>query len=578
MKSTFEARAISCRETRNKSGIFELKLLLPRKISFKAGQFIQLKPLSEESFFSRPFSVTDCSKKTISIIFKAVGKNTEVYSKLKKGDCIEIRGPLGNPIEIKSFQNNFILVGGGIGSAGIMLLSKELAHHKKDTTILLGAKDESQFLNFKVKPKNIKRIIDFKGFVTDLLKEELKNKNSKNSIIIACGPKIMLKEVAKMASMHKIKCLVIMEEIMACGIGSCKGCAIFGKDGIVKHICVDGPAIDAEWIEWKKIKSESVIRRKPCSVKNLAKNPGRVEIVNKKGSKLVLEYPLLNACGCLSLETLKKGYLNSNNIGGFIPKSIHTEFWIGNSVPRVCEVKGGMLNAIGLEGIAVQDFVKKELPLWRKYHLPIIVNISAHTVEDFGEIAAHLAGADISAIEINISCANIKEGGLSLGTSPKETYKAVLSVRKANPSVIIIVKLALISDYVEVGRSAIKAGADVLAAINTVPSMAIDVYRKKPKLGNVTGGMSGPNVLPLAVKAIRDLYNAKLGVPLIGIGGVSSGEDAAQLMMAGANIIEIGTASFNDEDIFPKVWKELLEITKFHGLKKVQDLVGNYSS
>lgn len=578
MSNTLEAKVIFCKETRNKSGMFELKLLLLNKILFKAGQFVQLKPLSEESFFSRPFSVTDCRKKTISIIFKVVGKNTRAYSRLKRGDYIKIRGPLGNPIKIKADKNNFILVGGGIGSAGIMLLSKELLASKRDVKILLGVKDKSQFLNFKINPKNIKRITDSGGFVTELLQKELENSNCKRSVIVACGPKIMLKEVARIASRRKVKCLVVMEEIMACGIGSCKGCALFGKDGTIKHLCVDGPAVDAEWIDWDRIKNESLYKRGARLAQNLEKNPGRVEIKNKRGKKLVLEYPLLNACGCLSLETLERGYLSPNNIGGFIPKSIHMTLWPGNATPRVCEIKGGMLNAIGLEGIAVQEFVKKELPLWLKYKIPIIANISGHTIEEFEEIAFHLAETDISAIEINVSCPNVKEGGLSFGTSPKKTFEVVSAVRKANPNAILIVKLTPISDYVEVGRSAVKAGADALAAINTVPSMAIDVYKRKPKLGNITGGMSGANILPIAVKVIRDLYNAKLGVPLIGIGGVSSGEDAAQLMMAGANLIEIGTAALSDEDIFPKAWKELLEITKFHGLKKVQDLVGNYSA
>ncbi len=227
----------------------------------RPGQFITLEPLNKKSSMPRPYSIVYADGKEMGIIIKAVGENSRLYSKLKKGNRIRISGPLGQPFILSDVEEH-IFVAGGIGIAALLWLIVEMGLKWKEFKFLFGAKtkEEEKLIRRKLldngkNPRHVKTISEegqSGGTVVDLLRRELKNDGSK-SIVVACGPKGMLRAVAEIAKKHGNKCFASLEEIMACGVGSCKGCAVFGVDGTVKHVCKDGPFFNAEWVDWEKI-------------------------------------------------------------------------------------------------------------------------------------------------------------------------------------------------------------------------------------------------------------------------------------------------------------------------------------
>lgn len=580
------AKVISCSQTSKASDIYTLKITWGGQI-VKPGQFVMLKSLesSNPSVMPRPFSVAKYDGKSITLFIKIVGKNTRLYSMLREGDKIGISKPLGKPIRIEENEERFILVGGGMGTAALMLLAPYLC--LRQNAVLLGSKKSNQLFGketFRKMGFCIKTITEDRksksGFVTDLLEKET-TKEKQPSVIIACGPRAMLKKVAEIAKKHSRKCLVILEEIMACGVGSCKGCAIFGKDGSVKHVCTDGPVFDANWIEWER-SSPSCIKVEPRNRPSYSKkntNLLSATLIGQEGRELKLKYPILNASGCLGKESIERKFVDMSYAGAAISKGVTINGRCGNLSPRICEVASGMLNSIGLENIGTEHFITEELLKWKSLGLPIVVNVSGFSVEEYERSTRLLAQTTIEALEVNVSCPNIDQGKGNkkiFGMDPNLTFQIVKSTRLAASDKFIIVKLSpMASDIVEIAKAAKEAGADAISVINTPLGMAIDIWSRKPKIANLYGGMSGPIVKPLAIRIIHQLYSANLGIPIIGMGGISSGEDAAEFFLAGANAIAVGTALFSKPDtIFKDIHDFLLKFAKYHGASNIQDLVG----
>jgi dihydroorotate dehydrogenase (NAD+) catalytic subunit len=247
----------------------------------------------------------------------------------------------------------------------------------------------------------------------------------------------------------------------------------------------------------------------------------------------------------------------------------------GNPTPRVCETTDGMMNSIGLENIGVKRFIEEQLPRWLKFGKPVIANISGYSVEEYGKTAKRLKNTGISGIEVNISCPNIKQDKTIFGLHPEKTSEIVNIVREAAPDMFLIVKLSsMASDIVEIAESAIFGGADALSLINTPLGMAIDVWTRKFKIANKMGGMSGKNIKPLALRMVYQLTTANLGVPIIGMGGISSGDDAMEFILAGASCISVGTELFRTPDIFSKINDNLKKFMDYYQVNNIQDLVG----
>ena len=286
-----------------------------------------------------------------------------------------------------------------------------------------------------------------------------------------------------------------------------------------------------------------------------------------------LKNPIVVASGTFGFGREYGQFYDLSELGGICAKGLTLHRREGNPPPRIAETPMGILNSVGLQNPGVDAFIAEELPELRKHDLVVIANISGNTPEEYGIMCEKLSEAGVDMIEVNISCPNVKAGGLAYGTKP-ELAAEVTKVAKEHATVPVMVKLSPnVTDITEIARAVADAGADALSLINTLRGMRIDVNTRRPILKMNTGGLSGPAVLPVAVRMVWEVASA-VDLPILGMGGVAKGEDAAQLMLAGASAVAVGTACFADPYAPIKVRDELAEIACAQGLDKVSELTG----
>ena len=286
-----------------------------------------------------------------------------------------------------------------------------------------------------------------------------------------------------------------------------------------------------------------------------------------------MKTPILTGSGTFGFGEEFADFVDLSSIGGVVVKGTTLKPRRGNDGVRVTETPAGMLNCIGLENPGVEVFLKETLPRIRQYDMNVIVNISGSSVEDYGLLAEKLDATDIAAIEVNISCPNVKEGGIVFGTDPKAAA-AVTRAVKSHTGKPVIVKLSPnVTDIVCMAKAVEDAGADAISLINTLLGMQIDIRTWTPVLGNITGGLSGPCVKPVAVRMVWQVAQA-VHVPIIGMGGIMSAEDAVEFFLAGASAVAIGTANFTDPSCITKISDELAAYLAAHRLENIHDLIG----
>ena len=286
-----------------------------------------------------------------------------------------------------------------------------------------------------------------------------------------------------------------------------------------------------------------------------------------------MKNPVVVASGTFGFGREYGQFYNLNELGGICCKGLTLHRREGNPPPRIAETPMGILNSVGLQNPGVDAFIEHELPELKKHDLAIIANISGNTPEEYGIMCEKLSAAGVDMIEVNISCPNVKAGGLAYGTKP-ELAAEVTKMAKSHSTVPVMVKLSPnVTDITEIARAVADAGADALSLINTLRGMRIDLNTRRPTLKMNTGGLSGPAVLPVAVRMVWEVACA-VDLPILGMGGVAKGEDAAQLMLAGASAVAVGTACFADPYAPIKVRDGLAAIASAEGLDKVSDLTG----
>ena len=289
---------------------------------------------------------------------------------------------------------------------------------------------------------------------------------------------------------------------------------------------------------------------------------------------LRLTNPIIAASGCFGYGVEYAHLVELASLGGVAVKGLFLEPRHGHPPPRIVETPAGMLNAIGLQGIGVRRFVDEKLPALRDAGATVIVNICGSTVAEYAELARILSDADgVAAIEINISCPNINEGGHTFGCSAQGVGGVVQAVRAATPLPIFPKLTPNVTDIAAMARAAEDAGADAVSLVNTFLAMAIDVETRRPLLSNVVGGLSGPAIRPIAVRMVYEC-RAAIRVPIIGMGGIASARDVVEFLIAGASAVQVGTANFEDPGIWPKLTEGLVEYLKRHGCAGVTELVG----
>ncbi len=289
---------------------------------------------------------------------------------------------------------------------------------------------------------------------------------------------------------------------------------------------------------------------------------------------LTLRNPLMAASGCFGYGVEYARAVDLSSIGAVVVKGLFLSEREGHAPPRIVETPAGMLNAIGLQGIGVHRFVKERLPELRRLGATTIVNVCGSTLDEYVEVCRVLSDHEgVAAIELNISCPNIKEGGIQFGCSLPGTHEVVAAVRRATTLPVVPKLTPNVTDVASFARAAEEAGADGISLVNTFLAMAIDVETRKPKLTNVMGGLSGPAIRPIAVRMVYECRQA-VRIPIIGMGGIASGADVVEFMLAGANAVQIGTANFSDPFIWDRVLGELRAYLVRHRLTRLSDLVG----
>ena len=286
-----------------------------------------------------------------------------------------------------------------------------------------------------------------------------------------------------------------------------------------------------------------------------------------------LKNPIVVASGTYGFGREYAQFYDLSELGGICAKGLTLHRREGNPAPRIAETPMGILNSVGLQNPGVDAFIEHELPFMRQYDVKVIANISGNTPEEYGIMCEKLSEAGVDMIEVNISCPNVKAGGLAYGTRP-ELAAEVTEMAKKHASVPVMVKLSPnVTDITEIARAVEGAGADAVSLINTLRGMRIDINTRRPVLKMNTGGMSGPAVLPVAVRMVWEVANA-VNVPILGMGGVAKGEDAAQMMLAGATAVAVGTSLFADPFAAIHVRQGLEAICEKQGLAKVNELTG----
>ena len=297
-----------------------------------------------------------------------------------------------------------------------------------------------------------------------------------------------------------------------------------------------------------------------------------VDLQVKIGS-LALKNPVLTASGTFGYGREFESLVNLDRLGAIIVKGISLEPRPGNPPPRIIETACGMLNAIGLENTGVERFIQEKLPYLRNLRTPVIVNILGESVDEYSSLAASLEGHEgVAALEVNISCPNVKKGGVAFGTDPGMAAAVTRAVRKAT-SLPVIVKLSPnVTDVTLIARAVEDAGADAVSLINTLLGMAIDIQSRRPRLANVVGGLSGPAIKPVALRMVWQVAQA-VSIPVIGIGGIGTTEDALEFLIAGATAVQVGTANFYQPTAAEEIITGLGEFVHRQGLQSIREII-----
>jgi len=291
-----------------------------------------------------------------------------------------------------------------------------------------------------------------------------------------------------------------------------------------------------------------------------------------------MKNPVITASGTFGYGEEFSPFIDLDKLGAMVLKGITLKPKMGNPPPRVIETPSGMLNAIGLQNVGVEMLIKEKLPYLQKFNTPVIINISGDTIEEYIELTRRLGEVleemGIAGLEVNISCPNVKKGGIAWGTDAQSTYKIISSIRKAT-SLPLIVKLSPnVTDIKVIAQAAEEAGADVLSLINTLVGMAVDVSLRRPKLANISGGLSGPAVKPVALWMVWQVFQT-VNIPIIGMGGIMKAQDALEFIIAGARAVSIGTANLVNPKAAIEIIKGIEEYLVENKIKDINELVGS---
>jgi dihydroorotate dehydrogenase (NAD+) catalytic subunit len=578
-----------CEVAENKvSGGYRIFSLIDREGPAPApGQFYML--ASERSwgegggrpFLPRAISVAETApaKEGVRLDFlvEGVGPGTDRLCELEAGEQAWVTGPLGNsfstPKQVNPNAAGAILVGGGIGIAPMAIWRRHLVERGIPLRVLLGFRNEAHsgglnelFCSGDSLCPDVRLATEdghagHQGYVTDLLATMLAGDDATSAVVYSCGPPAMLEAVKALCEEKDVSYQLAEESPMACGFGACFGCAVPKPGGGYLRLCVDGPVLSsgpAGPVPDLDPPSLSGWSPKSAPPPGRDEEQGRPRDVEFCGLKL--EHPVINASGTYDAIAARKVFgdelLEEFPFSAFVSKTITPEPRAGNEPQRIWETPAGMINSIGLPNKGLEGFLAEDLPQLAELPVPLIVSVMATGRPEFARLVEAVAARDeVAGIELNVSCPNV-HSGLIVGEQPTETEALLETLRPLTSKPLIVKLTPNVANPEAVAVAAEEGGADAVSLINTLKASAIDPATGKPALAAGHGGLSGPAVRPIALQQLRAV-RAAVELPLIGMGGLSTGADAAEFLTAGASLVAVGTESFRDARAGARIAKEL---------------------
>jgi dihydroorotate dehydrogenase (NAD+) catalytic subunit len=581
-------RLCAVTESRASGGYRVFSLLDGEGPKPEPGQFYMLATKSHweergtRPFLPRALSVADAVEAEggvrLDFLIEGIGPGTDRLCELETGEGVWINGPLGNafsdPRELAAGAAGAILVGGGIGIAPLALLRKRFGEQNVPVRVLLGFRDAAHsgglddlFACCEVALASEDGHVGHRGFVTDLLAAMLGGDDAGSAAVYSCGPPAMLEAVRAMCAEREVACELAMESPMACGYGACFGCAVPKPDGGYMRLCVDGPVLrslagdpldiapPAGGVGVRGVKDDPARSAPLTPTTGPAGRGGPVDFCGLK-----LKHRVINASGTFDAIAARRVYgdelLREFPFSAFVSKTITPEARVGNEPQRIWETPAGMINSIGLPNKGLEGFLGEDLPLLAELPVPLIVSVMGTSREEFSRLVTAVEERDeVAAIELNVSCPNV-HSGLIVGEQPAETTALLEALRPLTGKPLIVKLTPNVADPAAVAVAAEQGGADAVSLINTLKASAIDPATSRPGIAAGHGGLSGPAVRPIAVAQVRAVA-AAVDLPIVGMGGISSGADALEFLAAGATVVGVGTESFRDPRAGQRIAEEL---------------------
>ncbi len=549
----------------------------------RSGQFYMLRHKPSEILLSRPISIF-CSRNSedgleLSFLIMQKGSGTKELTGCRTGDSVEVMGPLGNSFEdFHSPGKKIAIVGGGIGVAPVAGFAEKLEAGSYD---FFASFKSGSYGTDHLKPAELFISTDdgsvgTKGMLPVILNESvLKQKDY--SAVYACGPEPMLAYVQDLCRTCGIPCFLSMEARMACGVGACLGCTIETTLGN-RRCCKDGPVFPGEILLFKPRKPA----RFPLSPADSSNSPAGTDCpdlsVNIAGVSFA--NPVIAASGTFGYGAEYSQLVDVDSLGGICSKGLTLQPKAGNPGQRLVENAGGLMNSIGLENPGIAHFIEHELPSMLRYKAVTIANLSGSSKETYVEGAKLLDATDVPMIELNISCPNVKAGGMAFGLDPVAAGDITASVRAVTKKPLMVKLSPNAPDIVAIADAVRRAGADAISLVNTFQGLAVDIEKGETVFANIKAGYSGPAVKPLALRMVYDVcsYMKKLPlseqIPVVGLGGISTWQDAVEFIMCGAAAVQVGTATFANPSAMEEIVSGISTFLKRKGCTCLDQIRG----
>ena len=610
------------------NGIFHLVLEVQNDTSLASsiaspGQFYMLKAVPSEVLLSRPISVYKVESGTsadsgasataefgtaqptgsapiakIHFLIMEKGQGTKELCALRPGDSVSVIGALGNTFpEPNGFS---AIIGGGIGVAPVAGFASTLPEKTYDFYACFRSGTYGlEGLN----PKSLEITTDDgsvgkKGMLPDVFTAEtIKNRGYK--AVYACGPEPMLAYVQKVCGESGVKCYLSMEAHMACGVGACLGCTITTTEGN-KRCCKDGPVFSGEILIFpdrkpqaggaptrSDAKSASIsAQTKACTTAPNAEKSTQ-SAPNSTQPDLSVDIcgvhfknPVIAASGTFGYGSEYSSLIDVNALGGICSKGLTLEPRAGNPGSRLVETASGLINSIGLENPGIRHFIENELPTMQKFDTVILANLSGSSLDTYTQGASLLDKTAVPMIELNISCPNVKAGGMAFGLNPATAAEVTAAVRRETNKPLVVKLSPNAPDLLAVANAVREAGANAISLVNTFQATSIDIERGKPVFANIHAGYSGPAIKPIALRMVYDLCRAmstlpeEKRIPVIGLGGIRCWQDAVEFIMAGAHAVQVGTATFANPTCMTEIVEGIKRFMSRKGYATLADMRG----